>query len=47
VAYSDPPTEDQETQNKAAAVVKAISVAESFAAVGPSATPLAAEAAAT
>jgi anthranilate synthase component 1 len=37
VADSDPPTEDQETQNKAAAVVKAISVAESFASVGPSA----------
>ena len=36
VADSDPPTEDQETQNKAAAVVKAISVAESFASVGPS-----------
>jgi anthranilate synthase component 1 len=33
VADSDPPTEDQETQNKAAAVVRAISVAESFAAV--------------
>jgi anthranilate synthase component 1 len=30
VADSDPPTEDQETQNKAAAVVQAISVAESF-----------------
>jgi anthranilate synthase component 1 len=36
VADSDPPTEDQETQNKAAAVVKAISVAESFASVAPS-----------
>jgi len=34
VADSDPPTEDQETQNKAAAVVRAISVAESFAAPG-------------
>jgi anthranilate synthase component I len=33
VADSDPPTEDQETQNKAAAVVQAISVAESFAAM--------------
>ena len=43
VADSDPPTEDQETQNKAAAVVKAISVAESFAAVGPSAALLTAE----
>jgi anthranilate synthase component 1 len=30
VADSHPPTEDQETQNKAAAVVKAISVAQSF-----------------
>jgi anthranilate synthase component 1 len=30
VADSDPPTEDQETQNKAAAVVQAISIAESF-----------------
>jgi anthranilate synthase component 1 len=30
VADSDPPTEGQETQNKAAAVVHAISVAESF-----------------
>ncbi|HEX7210571.1 MAG TPA: chorismate-binding protein, partial [Propionibacteriaceae bacterium] len=46
VADSDPPTEDQETQNKAAAVVKAISVAESFAAFGPSAALLAAETAA-
>jgi anthranilate synthase component I len=35
VADSDPRTEDQETQNKAAAVVRAISVAESFAAVRP------------
>jgi anthranilate synthase component I len=35
VADSDPPTEDQETQNKAAAVVQAISVAESFAAAEP------------
>ena len=34
VADSDPPTEDQETQNKAAAVVRAISVAQSFTAVG-------------
>ncbi len=31
VADSDPPTEDQESQNKAAAVVRAISVAQSFA----------------
>ena len=30
VADSDPPTEDQESQNKAAAVVRAISVAQSF-----------------
>ena len=30
VADSHPPTEDQETQNKAAAVVRAISVAQSF-----------------
>ena len=35
VADSHPPTEDQETQNKAAAVVRAISVAESFTAVQP------------
>jgi anthranilate synthase component I len=35
VADSDPGTEDQETQNKAAAVVRAISIAESFAAVRP------------
>jgi anthranilate synthase component 1 len=35
VADSHPPAEDQETQNKAAAVVRAISVAESFAAVVP------------
>ncbi|HZA04091.1 MAG TPA: anthranilate synthase component I [Propionibacteriaceae bacterium] len=34
VADSDPPTEDTETQNKAAAVVRAISVAQSFSAVG-------------
>jgi anthranilate synthase component 1 len=34
VADSDPPTEDQESQNKAAAVVRAISVAQSFSAVG-------------
>jgi anthranilate synthase component I len=33
VADSHPPTEDQETQNKAAAVVQAISVAERFTAV--------------
>jgi anthranilate synthase component I len=33
VADSDPATEDQETQNKAAAVVQAISVAENFRAV--------------
>lgn len=30
VADSDPPTEDQESQNKAAAVIRAISVAQSF-----------------
>ncbi|HWJ52804.1 MAG TPA: chorismate-binding protein, partial [Propionibacteriaceae bacterium] len=30
VADSDPPTEDTETRNKAAAVVRAISVAQSF-----------------
>ena len=30
VADSDPPTEDQESQNKAAAVVRAVSVAQSF-----------------
>jgi len=36
VADSDPRTEDQETQNKAAAVVRAISVAERFAALTPS-----------
>jgi anthranilate synthase component 1 len=35
VADSDPATEDTETQNKAAAVVQAISVAENFAAVTP------------
>jgi anthranilate synthase component I len=35
VADSHPPTEDQETQNKAAAVVRAISVAESFTAAQP------------
>ena len=35
VADSDPPTEDQETQNKAAAVVRAISVAQSFRSVEP------------
>jgi anthranilate synthase component 1 len=33
VADSDPPTEDQESQNKAAAVVRAISTAQSFRAV--------------
>jgi anthranilate synthase component I len=44
VADSDPPTEDQESQNKAAAVVKAVSVAESFAAVGPSTALLASKA---
>jgi anthranilate synthase component I len=38
VADSDPPTEDQETQNKAAAVVQAISVAESFVAAKPAAS---------
>ena len=35
VADSDPPTEDQESQNKAAAVVRAISVAQSFRSVAP------------
>ena len=35
VADSDPPTEDQESQNKAAAVVRAISVAQSFQSVVP------------
>ena len=35
VADSDPPTEDQESQNKAAAVVRAISVAQSFQSVTP------------
>jgi anthranilate synthase component I len=34
VADSDPPTEDQESQNKAAAVVRAISVAQSFRPLG-------------
>ncbi|HKX14513.1 MAG TPA: anthranilate synthase component I [Propionibacteriaceae bacterium] len=38
VADSDPPTEDQETKNKAAAVVQAISVAESFAVAEPTAS---------
>ncbi len=33
VADSDPPTEDQETQNKAAAVLTAVSVAQTFRAV--------------
>jgi anthranilate synthase component 1 len=31
VADSDPPTEDQESQNKAAAVIRAVSVAQTFA----------------
>ena len=35
VADSDPPAEDQESQNKAAAVVRAISVAQSFQSVEP------------
>ena len=35
VADSDPATEDQESQNKAAAVVRAISVAQSFQALQP------------
>ena len=43
VADSHPPTEDQESQNKAAAVVQAISVAESFVGVEPSAAPSTAE----
>jgi anthranilate synthase component 1 len=34
VADSSPPTEDQESQNKAAAVVRAIAVAQTFSAVG-------------
>jgi anthranilate synthase component 1 len=38
VADSDPQAEDLEAQNKAAAVVRAISVAESFAAVKPAAS---------
>jgi anthranilate synthase component I len=42
VADSDPPTEDQETQNKAAAVVRAISVAENFTAVQPATSEAAA-----
>jgi anthranilate synthase component 1 len=42
VADSDPATEDQETQNKAAAVVRAISIAENFAAVQPATWLLAA-----
>jgi anthranilate synthase component 1 len=42
VADSDPATEDTETQNKAAAVVRAISVAENFAAVKPQASLIAA-----
>ncbi|HET6760129.1 MAG TPA: chorismate-binding protein, partial [Propionibacteriaceae bacterium] len=42
VADSDPGTEDQETQNKAAAVVRAISIAENFAAVEPATWLLAA-----
>ena len=39
VADSDPPTEDQESQNKAAAVVRAISMAQSFRPVQPSPAP--------
>ena len=35
VADSDPATEDQESQNKAAAVVRAVSVAQSFEALQP------------
>jgi anthranilate synthase component 1 len=35
VADSHPPTEDQESQNKAAAVVRAISTAQSFQPVQP------------
>ncbi|MFL6025778.1 MAG: anthranilate synthase component I [Friedmanniella sp.] len=35
VADSDPPSEDQESQNKAAAVVRAISVAQSFTPLRP------------
>jgi anthranilate synthase component 1 len=35
VADSDPPTEDQESQNKAAAVVRAISTAQSFVPLDP------------
>jgi anthranilate synthase component 1 len=42
VADSDPATEDTETQNKAAAVVQAISVAENFAALTPHASHIAA-----
>jgi anthranilate synthase component 1 len=42
VADSHPPTEDQETQNKAAAVVRAISVAENFTAVQPATSEAAA-----
>ena len=34
VADSDPPTEDQESQNKAAAVVRAVSVAQTFTPLG-------------
>jgi anthranilate synthase component 1 len=34
VADSQPPTEDQESQNKAAAVVRAIAVAQTFAPAG-------------
>ncbi|GAA1847222.1 anthranilate synthase component I [Microlunatus capsulatus] len=34
VADSDPPTEDQESQNKAAAVIRAVSVAQSFTPLG-------------
>ena len=39
VADSDPPTEDQESQNKAAAVVRAISVAQSFTPLRPAGAP--------
>jgi anthranilate synthase component I len=44
VADSHPPTEDQETQNKAAAVVRAISAAESFTAVAPTVSSVVVEA---
>ncbi len=39
VADSDPPTEDQESQNKAAAVVRAIGVAQQFSALRGAADP--------